>query len=81
LRRVTEAGDVPVVIRLGRATAILRAREAGIAAYEMLPDDALDEWAVRRLWANSMENGFSAAVLRSTQQIDLLPATTASLLK
>jgi len=79
LRRVTEAGDVPAVIRLARATAILRAREAGIVAYEMLPDEALDEWTVRRLWANSMENGFSAAALRSVQQIDLLAAATASL--
>ncbi len=77
LRRVTGTGDVPAVIRLGRATAILRAREAGITAYEMLPADALDEWAVRRLWANSMENGFSGAALRSVQQINLLAAAQA----
>lgn len=74
LQRVTETGDVPAVIRLGRATAILRAREAAIAAYEMFSADALDEWVVRRLWTNSMENGFSAAALRSAQQIELLAA-------
>jgi citrate lyase subunit beta / citryl-CoA lyase len=72
--RVTGAGDVPVAVRTGRATAILRAREAGLAAYEMLPTDALDEAAVRRLWTNSLENGFSAAAVRSLQQIDLLAA-------
>ncbi|ASY62726.1 hypothetical protein SJ05684_c12710 [Sinorhizobium sojae CCBAU 05684] len=74
LQRVTETGDVPAVVRLGRATAILRAREAAITAYEMFPADALDEWVVRRLWTNSLENGFSGAALRSAQQIELLAA-------
>ncbi|WP_373413939.1 aldolase [Ensifer aridi] len=73
-RRVTEAGDVPAVVRAGRAAAVLRACEAGIAAYEMMPADAVDEWALRRLWINSLENGFSAVALRSWQQIDLLAA-------
>lgn len=74
LKRVTETGDVPAIVRLGRATAVLRAFEAGIPSYEMLADDALDAWAVRRLWANSLENGFSAASVRSLRQIDLLAA-------
>ncbi|HXV29823.1 MAG TPA: aldolase [Sinorhizobium sp.] len=74
LKRVTETGDVPVVVRAARAAAILRAHEAGIAAYEMLAADALDEWTVQRLRANSLENGFSAVAVRSQQQIDLLAA-------
>ncbi|MCA1492873.1 aldolase [Sinorhizobium alkalisoli] len=77
LQRVTETGDVPAVVRLGRATTILRAREAGIATYEMLPADALDEWVVQRLWTNSVENGFSAPALRSARQIELLAAAGA----
>jgi citrate lyase beta subunit len=76
-RRVTEAGDVPAVVRAGRAVAVLRAREAGVAAYEMMPADAVDEWAVRRLWTNSLENGFSSVVVRSTHQMDLLAAAGA----
>ncbi|WP_026187440.1 aldolase [Ensifer sp. BR816] len=71
-RRVTAAGDVPAVIRAGRAAAVLRASEAGIAAYEMLPADALDEAAVRRLWTNSLDNGFSAVAARSLEQLGLL---------
>ncbi len=73
-RRVTETGDVPAVVRAGRAAAVLRAREACIAAYDMLPVDADDEATVRRLWKNSVENGFSSVALRSPQQIDLLAA-------
>jgi citrate lyase beta subunit len=76
-RRVTGAGDVPAVIRAGRAAAVLRAREAGIAAYDMLPADAADEAAVRRLWTNSIENGFSAVAVGSLEQIDLLVAAGA----
>lgn len=75
--RVTEAGDTPAVIRAGRAAAVLRANEAGITAYEMLPADAVDEAAVRRLWTNSLDNGFSAVAIRSPQQIDLLAAAGA----
>ncbi|MDE4601134.1 aldolase/citrate lyase family protein [Sinorhizobium meliloti] len=73
-RRVTETGDVPAVVRAGRAAAVLRACEARIAAYDMLPIDAEDEATVRRLWKNSVENGFSSVALRSPQQIDLLAA-------
>ena len=73
-RRVTETGDVPAVVRAGRAAAVLRAHEARIAAYDMLPVDADDEAAVRRLWKSSVENGFSSVAIRSPQQIDLLAA-------
>ena len=73
-KRVTATGDVPAVVRSGRAAVVLRAREAGIIAYEMLPADALDEAAVRRLWTSSLENGFSAMAVGSTEQIDLLAA-------
>lgn len=71
-RRVTAAGDVPAAVRAGRAAAVLRAREAGIAAYDMLPADAIDEAAMQRLSTNSLENGFSAVAARSPLQIDLL---------
>lgn len=76
-KRVTETGDVPAVIRSGRAAAILRAHEAGIAAHDMLPVDAIDEATVRRLWRSSLENGFSSVALRSPQQIGLLAAAGA----
>ncbi|OAP34427.1 aldolase [Sinorhizobium glycinis] len=76
-RRVTEGGDTPAVIRAGRAAAVLRAREAGIAAYDMLPADAVDEAAVRRLSTNSLDNGFSAVAVGFPQQIDLLAAAGA----
>ncbi|AFL52023.1 aldolase/citrate lyase family protein [Sinorhizobium fredii] len=75
--RVTGTGDVPAVVRAGRAAAVLRAREAGIAAYDMLPADAVDEAAVLRIWTNSLENGFSAVATRSPEQIDLLAAAGA----
>ncbi|ACP25047.1 hypothetical protein NGR_c12660 [Sinorhizobium fredii NGR234] len=71
-RRVTGTGDVPAVVRAGRAAVVLRAWEAGIAAYDMLPADAVDEAAVQRLETNSLENGFSAVAARSSLQIDLL---------
>ncbi|PDT46181.1 aldolase [Sinorhizobium fredii] len=71
-QRVTGTGDVPAAVRAGRAAVVLRAREAGIAAYDMLPADAVDEASVQRLWTNSLENGFSAVASRSPLQIDLL---------
>ncbi|TCN18482.1 aldolase/citrate lyase family protein [Sinorhizobium americanum] len=71
-RRATGTGDVPAVVRAGRAAAVLRASEAGIASYEMLPADAVDEAAVRRLWTNSLDNGFSAVAAGSPRQIELL---------
>lgn len=70
-RPVTATGDVPAVIRAGRAAAVLRAREAGLAAYDMLAADA-DEAALRRLWQNSVDNGFSSIALQSPEQIELL---------
>ncbi|PST24584.1 aldolase [Mesorhizobium plurifarium] len=76
-RRVTETGDVPAAVRAGRAAAALRAREARIAAYDMLPVDADDEATVRRLWRNSIENGFSSVAIRWPQQIALLAAAGA----
>ncbi|ASY56152.1 hypothetical protein SS05631_c12070 [Sinorhizobium sp. CCBAU 05631] len=77
-QRVTGTGDAPAVIRAGRAAAVLRASEAGIAAYEMLPADALDKAAVRRLWTNSLDNGFSAVAAGSLEQLELLADAGAS---
>ncbi|WEX87309.1 aldolase/citrate lyase family protein [Sinorhizobium garamanticum] len=64
--------DTAPVIVAGRAAAVLRAREAGIAAYDMLPGDANDEAAVRRYCATSARNGFSAMVAQSPRQVALL---------
>ncbi|MCA1441037.1 aldolase [Ensifer sp. IC4062] len=66
------------VIVAGRAAAVLRAREAGIAAFDMLPADANDEAAVRRYCAMSARNGFSAVVAQSPQQVALLDTASLS---
>lgn len=63
--------DATPVIVAGRAAAVLRAREAGIAAYDMLPGDADDEAAVSRYCATSARNGFSAVVAQSSRQVAL----------
>ncbi|MGF6171883.1 aldolase [Ensifer sp. 4252] len=69
-RPSTEAqNEVPVApITAGRAVAVLRAHEAGLACYEMLPQTAVTEKAVRRAFAASRANGFSSVVCRSSEQ-------------
>ncbi|WP_331374129.1 aldolase/citrate lyase family protein [Sinorhizobium chiapasense] len=72
----SDEGDTVSVIVAGRVAAVLRAREAGIAAYDMLPEHATDEAAVRRLCAMSLRNGFAAVIARSPRQVTLLGAST-----
>ncbi|MDP9629862.1 UNVERIFIED_ORG: citrate lyase beta subunit [Ensifer adhaerens] len=55
-------------IAAGRAAAALRAHEAGLGCYEMLPQTAVTEKAVRRAFAASRANGFSSVVCRSPEQ-------------
>ncbi|THK40050.1 aldolase [Ensifer sp. MPMI2T] len=74
----TDETDAASVIVAGRAAAVLRAREAGIAAYDMLSEDANDEAAVGRYCATSARNGFSAVVAQSPQQVALLDAASLS---
>ncbi|MDK1376718.1 MULTISPECIES: aldolase/citrate lyase family protein [unclassified Sinorhizobium] len=70
----SEEMDAAPVIVAGRAAVVLRAREAGIAAYDVLPGDANDEAAVRRYCAASTRNGFSAVVAQSSRQVALQAA-------
>lgn len=60
---VGQPDDVPVApIVAGRAAAVLRAREADLECYEMLPRTAISDEAVRRAFAASRGNGFSSIV-------------------
>ncbi|WFU48838.1 aldolase/citrate lyase family protein [Sinorhizobium terangae] len=75
----SEEMDAAPVIVAGRAAVVLRAREAGIAAYDVLPGDANDEAVVRRYCATSARNGFSAVAAQSSRQVALLdPASLSS---
>ncbi|MDK1492161.1 aldolase/citrate lyase family protein [Sinorhizobium sp. 7-81] len=74
----SEEKDAAPVIVAGRAAAVLRASEAGVAAYDMLPGDADTEAAVRRYCAASARNGFSAVAAQSPQQIALIGAASLS---
>lgn len=61
-------GETVAPIAAGRAAAILRAHEAGLACYEGLPQTAVTEKAVRRAFTASCSNGFSSVVCRSPEQ-------------
>ncbi|MCA1406798.1 aldolase [Ensifer sp. IC3342] len=74
----SEEMDAAPVIVASRAAVVLRASEAGIAAYDMLPVDADDEATVRRYCATSARDGFSAVVAQSPQQIVLIDAASLS---
>ncbi|MBP1886898.1 aldolase/citrate lyase family protein [Sinorhizobium mexicanum] len=71
----SDEADTASVIVAGRAAALLRAREAGLTAYDMLPEHASDEAVVKQCCATSVRNGFTAVVARSPQQVALLGAS------
>ncbi|WEX78753.1 aldolase [Sinorhizobium numidicum] len=68
--------EVPAAVIAGRAAVVLRASEAGIVAYDILPAAATEEASVGRCFATSLRNGFSAVVARSPRQITLLSRGT-----
>ncbi|MDK1388057.1 aldolase/citrate lyase family protein [Sinorhizobium sp. 8-89] len=75
---LTGETDTASVIVVGRAAAVLRAREAGIAAYDVLPAHALDDAAVKRYCATSTRDGFSAVVVQPQQVALLDPSASLS---
>ncbi|RDL52000.1 hypothetical protein BLJAPNOD_03147 [Ensifer sp. M14] len=55
-------------VAAGRAATVLRAREAGLACYDVLPQTAMTEIAARQAFAASRADGFSSVVCRSPEQ-------------
>ncbi|NVD41133.1 aldolase [Ensifer sp. HO-A22] len=55
-------------VAAGRAATVLRAHEAGLACYDVLPQTAMTEIAVRQAFAASRADGFSSVVCRSPEQ-------------
>lgn len=61
-------------ILAGRATVVLRASEAGVPAYDVLPDGCDDEPKTRRALSQSQDNGFASVACQSVQQATFLNA-------
>ena len=55
-------------VATGRAATVLRAHEAGLACFDVLPQTAMTELAVRQAFAASRADGFSSVVCRSLEQ-------------
>lgn len=55
-------------VAAGRAATVLRAHEAGLACYDVLPQTAITELAARQAFAASRADGFSSVVCRSPEQ-------------
>lgn len=66
---LVQQGQVPAApIAAGRAATVLRAHEAGLACYDVLPQTATTELATRQAFAASRADGFSSVVCRSPEQ-------------
>lgn len=67
---VTAHERVAAPILMARAAVVLRAGEAGLAAYEVLPAN-IDEAATRRALSQSRDDGFASVVFHSIQQAEM----------